>query len=146
MRQHDDSKWRSVILYGVAAVIVLSLLPGCSVLPGTEEEPKPEPTQVEKVAELKQRLQETLTRLQVQKAELHKLIHSEADLEILIRLMHVKQKKAQWTDNQNIEGVVTEKEVTVDYLQMMAANQNALKSDLSRLVQELNALTAASGK
>lgn len=146
MRQQDDSIWRSVTLYAVAAFIVLSLLPGCSTFSGAEDEPKLEPTQVEKVAELKLRLQETLAKFQLQKAEFQKLIHSEADLELLIRLMHVKQKKEQSADSQMVEGAVTEKEVTVDYLQMMAANQNALKSDLSRLMQELNALTAASGK
>ncbi|MBY0417884.1 MAG: hypothetical protein K2W88_07470 [Pararheinheimera sp.] len=135
-----------MILYGVAAVIVLSLLPGCSVLPGIGDEPKPEPTQAEKVEILKVRLQDTLAKLQLQKAELKKLIHSEADLEILIRLMHTNQKKAPVANAESADGAEKGTTVTVDYLQMMTANQNTLKSDLASLVQELNALTADPGK
>jgi hypothetical protein len=141
MRQQDDSLWRSVILYGTAALIILSLLPGCSILSEEEEVPPKELTQAEKVADLRQRLLATHHKMHLQRAQLQKLLGNEADLEHLIRLMHVKKQQTQITG----EDAGQTKEVTVDYLQVMAANQSALKSDLVKLMQELNALTADSG-
>lgn len=141
MRQQDDSVWRSVILYGTAALIILILLPGCSVLSTEVKEPKAELTQVEKVADLKKRLLATHHKMHMQRAELQKLLSNDADLELLVRLMHVKQQQMQFTG----ESAGQNKEVTVDYLQVMVANQAAMKTDLSRLMEELNALTAASG-
>jgi hypothetical protein len=142
MRQQDDSLWRSVILYGTAAVIILSLLPGCSGLSNDEVAPKVELTQAERVADLKKRLLATHQKMHMQRAELQKLLGNEADLERLIRLMHVKQQKMQLTG----DSAGRSEEVTVDYLQVMAANQAALKSDLSTLMAELNALTATASK
>lgn len=140
--QQEDTLWRSVILYGTAALIILSLLPGCSMLSTEVEEPKAELTQAEKVADLKERLLATHHKMHMQRAELQKLLSNEADLEMLIRLMHVKQQKMQLTG----ESAGQSQEVTVDYLQVMAANQAALKSDLSALMAELNALKATAGK
>lgn len=142
MQQQDDSVWRSVVLYGTAALIILILLPGCSVLSTEVEEPKAELTQVEKVADLKKRLLATHHKMHMQRAELQKLLNNEADLELLIRLMHVKQQQMQFTG----EFAGQNKEVTVDYLQVMAANQAAMKSDLSKLMAEINAINAVPGK
>lgn len=142
IRQPDDSLWRSVILYGTAALIILSLLPGCSMLPESEEEPKAELTQAEKVADLKKRLLATHQKMHMQRAQLQKLLNNEADVEQLMRLMQVKQQKLQFTG----DSAGQTQEVTVDYLQVMAANQTTLKTDLARLMEELNALTATSGK
>lgn len=135
-RQQDDSVWRSVVFYSAAALIVLSLLPGCAVF--TEEKPelKTELTQAEKVADLKKRLLATHQKMHMQRAQLQKLLNSEADVEQLIRLMQVKQQKAQFIG----DSAGQTQEVTVDYLQVMAANQAALKTDLFRLMEELNAL------
>lgn len=141
MQQQDDSVWRSVVLYGTAALIILILLPGCSVLSTEVEEPKAELTQVEKVADLKKRLLATHHKMHMQRAELQKLLNNEADLELLIRLMHVKQQQMQFTG----EFAGQNKEVTVDYLQVMAANQAAMKSDLSKLMAEINAINAVPG-
>jgi hypothetical protein len=140
-RQHTDSLWRSSMLYGAAALVVLSLLPGCSMLSREPEKVEAELTQVEKVAVLKKRLLETHHKLHMQRAQLQKLINNDADLEQLIRLMHIKQQQTQLSG----DAAGQTKEVTVDYLQVMAANQQTLKSELSRLMFELNTLTAAPG-
>ncbi|MBU1619229.1 MAG: hypothetical protein KJ556_15985 [Gammaproteobacteria bacterium] len=139
--QQEDSLWRSVILYGTAALIILSLLPGCSMLSSEPQKVEAELTQVEKVAVLKKRLLETHHKLHMQRAQLQKLINNDADLEQLIRLMHIRQQQTQLSG----DAVGQTKEVTVDYLQVMAANQQTLKSDLARLVSELNTLKAAPG-
>lgn len=80
--------------------------------------------------------------MHMQRAQLLKLLNNEADVELLIRLMHVKQKKEQLTDDstENTESVTT------DYLQVMLGNQATLKTDLARLMDELNTLTASQVK
>lgn len=140
IRQQHESMWRAVILYGTAALIILSLLPGCSMLQTEAEQPVAELTQAEKVADLRKRLLATHHKMHMQRAELKKLLNNETDLEHLMRLMQVKQQKAQFTG----DGAGKTKEVTVDYLQVMAANQNALKTDISKLMEELKALQAPS--
>ncbi len=138
-RQQEDSIWRSVILYGTAALIIVSLLPGCSLFQTEVEQPKAELTQAEKVADLRKRLLATHHKMHMQRAQLQKLLNNKADLESLIRSMQVKQQKVQLTG----ETAGQREEVTVDYLQVMVANQAALKNDLTALLAELDALTAS---
>lgn len=127
-----------VVFYAAAALIVLSLLPGCSVWQAEPEPAKAELTQAEKVADLRKRLLATHHKMHMQRAQLQKLLSNKADLELLIRAMQVKQQKVQFTG----EKAGQTEEVTVDYLQVMAANQAALKNDLATLLAELDALTA----
>lgn len=140
IRQQPESMWQAVILYGTAALIILNLLPGCSMLQTQAEQPVAERTQAEKVADLRKRLLATHHKMHMQRAELKKLLNNETDLEHLMRSMQVKQQKAQFTG----DGAGKTKEVTVDYLQVMAANQNALKTDISKLMEELKVLQAPS--
>jgi hypothetical protein len=85
------------------------------------------------------------------------VINNEADLELLLRLMNVKQqdliaasKQNEASDNERQPTVDTPstelaaQQLNVDYLQTMAANQAALRADLAKLIQDLNALSANS--
>jgi hypothetical protein len=133
----------TVVLYAAAALISLSSLSGCSVWQAEPEQPEPqaELTQAEKVADLRKRLLVTHHKMHMQRAQLQKLLSNKADLELLIRSMQVKQQKVQF----NGETAGQTEEVTVDYLQMMTANQAALRNDLATLLAELDALTATAG-
>lgn len=144
-RQQPEPFSHTVVLYAAAALIALSLLSGCSVWQAEPEQPEPEPqaelTQAEKVADLRKRLLVTHHKMHMQRAQLQKLLSNKADLELLIRSMQVKQQKVQFIG----EKAGQTEEVTVDYLQMMTANQVALKNDLATLLAELDALTATAG-
>ena len=140
LRQDDDSVWKSVILFGVASLIVLTLVSGCSTV---TDEPQAELTQQERIADLKKRLLATHTKLHMQRAALQKLINNDADLDKLIRLMYVSQPAPVEPGTQNEdESKEASKQINTDYLQQMTANQAAMKSDLAELLQEINALSA----
>jgi hypothetical protein len=141
LRQQPVSIERAVIFYTAAALVVLSLLPGCSLMAPEPEQVKVELTQAEQLAALKTRLRDTLVKLQLQKAELKKMIHNDADLELLMRLMYVRQ---QQETRQNQDGSSLPTQGDIDYLQRMTANQAAIKTDLARLLQDINALTETS--
>lgn len=139
IRQKDDLFSRSVLFYAAAALIVLSLLPGCATFSAEEKVQPKQLTQAEKIADLKQRLLATHHKMHMQRAELQKLLGNKADLDSLIRSLQVKQQKMSFHG----ENAGKMEEVTVDYLQVLTANQAALKNDLTLLMAELDALTAA---
>lgn len=140
--QPSRSRQSSVLLYAVAALIVFSLLPGCSTFSTEPEEVSAELSQAERIAVLKKRLLETHQKLHMQKAELEKLIHNDADLELLLRLMYVKQQAGPVSDGQkdNAQKSQPTEPNEMDYLQRMVANQAAIKSDLAKLIQEINSI------
>jgi len=141
MRQDDDSVWKSVILFGLASLIVLTLVSGCSTV---TDEPQAELTQQERITDLKKRLLATHTKLHMQRAALQKLINNDADLDKLLRLMYVSQPVPvePGTQNEDEGKEAQSKQINTDYLQQMTANQAAMKSDLAELLQEINALSA----
>lgn len=142
IRQKGDLLPRSVLFYAAAVLIVLSLLPGCATFSAEEKVQPKELTQAEKIADLKKRLLATHYKMHMQRAELQKLLGNKADLDSLIRSLQVKQQKMSFHG----ENAGQMEEVTVDYLQVMVANQAALKNDLTLLMAELDALTADTGQ
>lgn len=124
----------------IAAVIVLLCLQGCSSSAEVEEQVVVQTT-AEKATHLRERLLALQAKLNDQKIALKTVINNEADLELLLRLMHAKQQEQAATP---AETTPAEQQLNVDYLQKMAANQAALRSDLAKLLQDLNALSAKS--
>lgn len=142
--QQQDPMQGSVLFYLAAALVALSLLSGCSTFSAESEEVPVELSKSERLTELKQRLLETQHKLDMQRAELKKLINNNAELELLLRMMYVKKQKNPASDEQDHDAdkpQVTESN-EVDYLQRMVANQAAIKSDLAKLLQELNTMSA----
>lgn len=140
----------------IAAVVVLLCLQGCSSTSSTDE-PLVAATPAEKAQQLRERLLALQAKLNEQKAALKNVINNEADLELLLRLMNVKQQDllAASAQDETAEGseqasddapevALAAQQLNVDYLQTMAANQAALRADLARLLQDLNALSANS--
>lgn len=139
----------------VAVVIVLLCLKGCSST-GTTEDPIAASTPAEKAIQLRERLLVLQAKLNEQKAALKKVVNNEADLELLLRLMSVKQRdliaasgETVSTDSSDIpsegssEGAAVQ-QLNIDYLQTMASNQAALRSDLAKLIHDLTALSVSS--
>lgn len=143
-RQQDHSKQSFLLLYAAAALVVLSLLSGCSTFSAEPKEVSAELSQSERFAALKKRLLETHYKLHMQRAELQKLINNDAELELLLRLMYVKQQNnsASGEQENDAEKQQVAESNEVDYLQRMVANQVAIKSDLAKLLQEINTMAA----
>jgi hypothetical protein len=80
----------------------------------------------------------------MQRAELKKLINNDAELELLLRMMYVKKQNNPSSDEQenDAENQQVAESTEVDYLQRMVANQVAIKSDLAKLLQEINTMSA----
>jgi epoxyqueuosine reductase QueG len=143
-KEQKDSMQGFVLFYAAAALVALSLLSGCSTFSTESEEVPAELSQSERLTELKQRLLETHHKLHMQRAELKKLINNDAELELLLRMMYVKKQKNPLPDAQenDAKNQLVAESNEVDYLQRMVANQVAIKSDLAKLLQEINTMSA----
>ncbi|MCA1929496.1 hypothetical protein [Rheinheimera sp.] len=143
-KEQKDSMQGFVLFYAAAALVALSLLSGCSTFSSEPEEVSAELNQSERLTELKQRLLETHHKLHMQRAELKKLINNDAELELLLRMMYVKKQNNPSSDEQenDAENQQVAESTEVDYLQRMVANQVAIKSDLAKLLQEINTMSA----
>ena len=130
----------------IAIVIIVLCLQGCSSSPEVEP-PVVVQTAAEKATQLRERLLALQVKLNEQKVALKSVINNEAHLELLLRLMNAKQQEpavaSDGTTSEQQPDAATQ-QLNVDYLQKMAANQAALRADLAKLLQDLNALSAAS--
>jgi hypothetical protein len=140
----------------IVAVVILLCLQGCSSTDSVDDVVVAS-TPAEKAQQLRERLLVLQAKLNEQKTALKNVINNEADLELLLRLMNVKQqdliaasKQNEASDNERQPTADTPstelaaQQLNVDYLQTMAANQAALRADLAKLIQDLNALSANS--